>query len=522
MIVSFSIGVSSPRVINSLRGLVDNIDFSTYPSIQDLINEAELRKLVFDRIIFSIKVLDMANPEKDLSDLFKFIRDCSEQTEVVYISTPKDARDQEISGIFDKIFNSQKYTSVFLTQATSKTILDIVTVDIATLKTKYGSGEGTGEKEKKGFLGSVFGSGSKKNVKNSIPTESKPDTSETDGISTGELRENNQESSYTKPVSSGGPAVGDVRNPIPTENNIKPLGVVGGSVPVVGGELNISGGISGSSDMEMDLSIGDLGMAHSDTGYLGEEDEEELKQLSAMSETTSEDPVQDGLNPVSEIQEPTNIGIKSTEEQQQQSIFEEYERFSSNVVLVISDGGSKSAQAFIDNVCRVRDALDRDVLIVDMDMQSNRVLSFINTERFYNSGSAEGISKLRVYTEDLVGVASEGYGEVINGRVLSRFLSSRSISRYSKIFIDCPVGSLKYLPEEIITQCDISIICGNDRADLMKMSLDLTNREMLSYKSECYVCENGVVNFTGGLSVRDLEYVRSLCLFAGKSWLGRV
>lgn len=518
MLVSFSIGVSSPRVINSLKGLVDNIDFSTYPSIQDLINEAELRKLVFDRIIFSIKVLDRANPERDLSDLFKFIRDCSEQTEVVYISTPKDARDQEIASSFNKIFNSQKYTSVFLSQATSKTILDIVTVDIATLKTKYGSGEGTGEKEKKGFLGGVFGGGSKKNVKNPIPTESKPDTSETDGISIGELRENNQESSYTKPVSSGGPVIGDVRNPVPTENSINPLGGVGDSVPVVGGESIISGGISGSSDAEMDLSIGDLGMAHSDTGYFSEEDEEELRQLSNMSDESAEEPTH---NATPEMPKPESA--KQVEEQQpQQSIFEEYEKFSSNVVLVISDGGSKSAQAFIDNVCRVRDALDRDVLIVDMDMQSNRVLSFINTERFYNSGSAEGISKLRVYTEDLVGLASEGYGEIVSGRVLSRFLSSKSISRYSKIFIDCPVGSLKYLPEEIITQCDISIICGNDRADLMKMSLDLTNREMLSYKSECYICENGVVNFTGGLSVRDLEYVRSLCLFAGKSWLGRV
>ena len=67
----------------------------------------------------------------------------------MYISTPKDARDQEIASSFDKIFNSQKYTSVFLTQATSKTILDMVTVDIATLKTKYGSGEGISEKEKK-------------------------------------------------------------------------------------------------------------------------------------------------------------------------------------------------------------------------------------------------------------------------------------------------------------------------------------------------------------------------------------
>lgn len=520
MLVSFSIGVSSPRVIASLKGLVDNIDFSTYASIQDLINEAELRKLVFDRIIFSIKVLDKANPEKDLSDLFKFIRDCSEQTEVVYISTPKDARDQEIASIFDRIFNSQKYTSVFLTQATSKTILDMTTESIATLKTKYGRGEGTGEKERKGFLGSVFGGSSKKNVKNSIPTEPKPDTSETDSVSTGELRESNQESSYGNQSGSSRSIMGGVGSTSPVENSVKPLGVVGGSAPVVGGEPNLSGGISGSGDMEMDLSIGDLGMAHSDTGYFSEEDEEELRQLSDMSSG----PTGESTNGSSNAQEmPKHEGTNKVEEQQpQQSIFEEYEKFSSSVVLVISDGGSKSAQAFVDNVCRVRDALDRDVLIVDMDMQSNRVLSFINTERFYNSGSAEGISKLRVYTEDLVGVASEGYGEVVSSRVLSRFLSSKSIGKYSKIFIDCPVGSLKYLPEEIITKCDISIICGNDRADLMKMSLDLTNRELLSYKSESYICENGVVNFIGGLSVRDLEYVKSICLFAGKSWLDRV
>ena len=366
----------------------------------------------------------------------------------------------------------------------------------------------------------MFGGSSKKNVKNSISTESKPDTSATDAVSTGELRENNQESSSGNTSGSSRSIMDGVGNTVPVENSVNPLGVVGGSVPVVGGEPNINGGISGSNDMEMDLSIGDLGMAHSDTGYFSEEDEEELRQLSNMSGESTEEPTHDSaITP--EIPKPE--GIKEVEEQQhQQSIFEDYEKFSSSVVLVISDGGSKSAQAFVDNVCRVRDALDRDVLIVDMDMQSNRVLSFINTERFYNSGSAEGISKLRVYTEDLVGVASEGYGEVVSSRVLSRFLSSKSIGKYSKIFIDCPVDSLKYLPEEIITKCDISIICGNDRADLMKMSLDLTNRELLSYKSESYVCENGVVNFVGGLSVRDLEYVKSICLFAGKSWLDRV
>ena len=81
MMIAFCAGSSSNRVIEKLSSVVDNITFRTYDNMEELVTEAILRHIDFERIVFTSKFL--SNPEDDLRKLQEFLTEYSNNTELV-------------------------------------------------------------------------------------------------------------------------------------------------------------------------------------------------------------------------------------------------------------------------------------------------------------------------------------------------------------------------------------------------------------------------------------------------------
>ena len=85
------------------------------------------------------------------------------------------------------------------------------------------------------------------------------------------------------------------------------------------------------------------------------------------------------------------------------------------------------------------------------------LLSYLNTTRFYSSNAMEGISKKRIYTEDNIGIVSNGYGVPASSKDLKILLTSKLVRKYDLILIDCPVDCLSIIDEELVKMCHVLV-----------------------------------------------------------------
>lgn len=582
MLVSISIGSKSRAVINTLKVSADNFDFATYSSMGELIKSATLRHICFDRIVFSSEILDSNDPEEDLRALHEFITNYSSQTELVFIIKNSSEAEGNLDKLFCSMFNSPMYTPVIMKKANAQTLLEIVRDDITELKTRYyvlqdkedkvitSASTGTDKpkeqskevveqqkpEKKKGFFDRVFGSNSKKEaLLKEMASNSKENV--TDAGNTGEMvPESTPDNGNQINVSSVGEV--EMSNTNSSSGNYQQenifSGAKNGSVSV--GTGNLDGGFSESMSEDEMLSIGEFGEKHSDTGFLDSDDEEELKRYaesknesesSSEEGTDSEDEDFYGFTPdfsdsgVERIPDDIEIGtgrVENTEDCDtdkrtveveipkrpvEQPKGNEHSGRKSNIDLIVSVKGSGATQSIVDEAVKLVEEDHIKVLIIDLDLQENGVLSYIDTERFYMQGSNDGISKMRVYEEDGVGVVSNGYGVPVNRRVLMNFITSRLVKKYDMIFIDCPTDSLKLFDYDMISMCNVLVMSGNDRSDLVATTLALTDRRVVDYKVERYIADNCLVEFTGGkYLVEDVTWLNDICLFANGNWLSRI
>lgn len=582
MLVSISIGSKSRAVINTLKVSADNFDFATYSSMGELIKSATLRHICFDRIVFSSEILDSNDPEEDLRALHEFITNYSSQTELVFIIKNSSEAEGNLDKLFCSMFNSPMYTPVIMKKANAQTLLEIVRDDITELKTRYyvlqdkedkvitSASTGTDRpkeqskevveqqkpEKKKGFFDRVFGSNSKKEaLLKDMASNSKENV--TDAGNIGEMvPESTPDNGNQINVSSVGEV--EMSNTNSSSGNYQQenifSGAKNGSVSV--GTGNLDGGFSESMSEDEMLSIGEFGEKHSDTGFLDSDDEEELKRYaesknesesSSEEGTDSEDEDFYGFTPdfsdsgVERIPDDIEIGTgrventvdcdtdKRTVEVEipkrpvEQPKGNEHSGRKSNIDLIVSVKGSGATQSIVDEAVKLVEEDHIKVLIIDLDLQENGVLSYIDTERFYMQGSNDGISKMRVYEEDGVGVVSNGYGVPVSRRVLMNFITSRLVKKYDMIFIDCPTDSLKLFDYDMISMCNVLVMSGNDRSDLVATTLALTDRRVVDYKVERYIADNCLVEFTGGkYLVEDVTWLNDICLFANGNWLSRI
>lgn len=572
MNVAFSIGEKSKMITNTLKKSADNVDFYSYSSIPEMTKESLARHIAFNRIVFSTQILDKNDPEGDLRVLNDFIKNYSNSTEIVMIVTTADH--SGIDKVFTSMFNSPMYTPIILDKATAQSLLQIVTDDITRLKTQYyvldvkqdktivsGSASESPkepapqsveprEPEKKRGLFGIFKGGKNKNSAQTVEPVPAPESTvqDTPNIEEPAPEIDNHFSAGPTSVFTGfgGESAG---SEVGAEKELeKKFEGFGNSTPSDESE-NLGAKFSVEDDEDSELSIGSYGEQHTDTGFLDDDEAEELKQLMEDGDNTEEDAKEESTSEPADGEWNSNATpVRSWEEKEaekneeswskpEEPIIEEPKRYKpirqpiakpnrekTHIDMVVGVRGSGATQAIIDEAVSLVQDEDIKVLIIDLDTKENGILSYIDAERFYMEGANNGINKLRVYEEDGVGVISNGYGVPVSSRALLSLLNSKLLGNYSMVFIDCPLECMEAVSYEVVKKCNILIKSGIDRSDLVATSLALTNRDYVDFKVEKYLMENCLIEFKdeAECSPEDVEWVNRVCLFANGNWLDRI
>lgn len=554
MMIAFCAGSSSNRVIEKLSSVVDNITFRTYDNMEELVTEAILRHIDFERIVFTSKFL--SNPEDDLRKLQEFLTEYSNNTELVMLEMLEESGSEK-EKLFNSFFSSPMYTVVKVKQGSMSIpfLTELVKTDIPTLKVTYGgdvhvndsvvvaksaeeqvkkedikkSVVSAPKKKKVGFFGRLFGGKSDESEEN----ESSSDSTEEVPESTGNIDESvmNAEpeiNSLNQSAMDG--VIGDVaKDVIGAEMNFEENSRVEDAVPVVSG-LSV-GGVENFSpeDDELGLSIGDYGAAHSDTSFLDDSDEEELENYSSNREEDNNSSREDVVNPV-EGSLPDQVEVDPYEkvfsDDMMQGTTEEYsfdvpQENYKNIDIIISNTGSKAIMDIIDSASKYSDD-GNSVLVVDVDNIHHRVLSFIDCNQFYKRDFEYGVDSSRIYVEDGVSFVSNGYGNELSMENLESFLEEEELSRFDIVMVDIPVESICVLNMGILQKCNILIECGSDVSDLINMSLDLTDRSKVSLEMERYIMHNCDAEMLGGVNEETIKTAKESCFFANGCWLDNI
>ena len=526
MVVCFSIGQKSKAVISNLVKTADNVEFLTFDSIKDIIKNAQLRHIDFKRIIISSAIVK--NPQSEFKELSDFIGEYSNTTEVVLMVGEKAKGTVDVE--FNKFFNAPLYTPVVMPRATSRSLLELVLGDIASLAVKYYVPE---EIE---VTGSMAESGESSSFNpNMQDTNTSVDTSNTNsGFGIG-----------------FGPRGIDISNmsSSPADNN---RGYEDFSEKYSGGNKVSAPGYSETvmgqdSDFDDDdLSISDYGAQHSDTGFLDESDADELKAYLESQESSKpvveEDMGTGALRYMDEKSEKvveevaTEQVVQEKVKKPSSSVYIEninrgvtdrikrdfVTKSDLNIDLVLSTRSARATQAIIDEAFNLYRKDDAKVLIVDLDFKENRVLSYLRTGEYYRSSSFEGITKQRIYEEDHIGVCSNGYGVPVLTHDIKSLLSSKAVREYELVLIDCPVDCLSVIDEELIEMFHILVFSGGSRQDLVEMTKGLVNRDFVKLSVEKYIMRTCDVEIDEGVKKSDLEYIKKNFLFANGTWLSKI
>ena len=554
MMIAFCAGSSSNRVIEKLSSVVDNITFRTYDNMEELVTEAILRHIDFERIVFTSKFL--SNPEDDLRKLQEFLTEYSNNTELVMLEMLEESGSEK-EKLFNSFFSSPMYTVVKVKQGSMSIpfLTELVKTGIPTLKVTYGgdvhvndsvvvaksaeeqvkkedikkSVVSAPKKKKVGFFGRLFGGKSDESEENESSSDSTKEVPESTGnIDESAMNAEPEINSLNQSAMDG--VIGDVaKDVIGAEMNFEENSRVEDAVPVVSG-LSV-GGVENFSpeDDELGLSIGDYGAAHSDTSFLDDSDEEELENYSSNREEDNNSSREDVVSPV-EDSLPDQVEVDPYEkvfsDDMMQGTTEEYffdvpQENYKNIDIIISNTGSKAIADIIDSAAKYSDD-GNSVLVVDVDNIHHRVLSFIDCNQFYKRDFEYGVDSSRIYVEDGVSFVSNGYGNELSMENLERFLEEEELSRFDIVMVDIPVESICVLNMGILQKCNILIECGSDVSDLINMSLDLTDRSKVSLEMERYIMHSCDAEMLGGVNEETIKTAKESCFFANGCWLDNI
>lgn len=547
MMVAFCAGSSSSRVIEKLSSVVDNVTFRTYDNMEELVTEAILRHIDFERIVFTSKFL--SNPEDDLRKLQEFLTEYSNNTELAMLEMSEESGSEK-EKLFNSFFSSPMYTVVKVKQGSMSIpfLTELVKTDIPTLKVTYGgdvhvndsvvvaksadeqvkkedakkSVVSAPKKKKVGLFGKLFGGKPEELEENESSTDSTEEVPEPTGnIAESDMNAEPEISSLNQSVVDG--VVGNVaENVIGAEMNFEENSRVEDVVPVVGGLVGGSVEHFSPEDDELGLSIGDYGAAHSDTSFLDDSDEEELENYSSNREEDNNSARENVVSPV-EDSLPDQVEVNPYENDMEQGSYsfdvtpENYK----NIDIIISNTGSKAIVDIIDSAAKYSDD-GNSVLVVDADNIHHRVLSFIDCNQFYKRDFEYGVDSSRIYVEDGVSFVSNGYGNELSTESLESFLEEEELNRFDIVMVDIPVGSIDVLNMGILQNCNILIECGSDVSDLINMSLDLTDRSKVSLEMERYIMHNCDAEMLGGVDEETIKMAKESCFFANGCWLDNI
>lgn len=555
MKVSFSVGNMSEKIINSLSSSLDNVEFYSYKTVPEMIQESSMRHIYFDRIVFSEKILK--DSEKELSELNDYITNYSDNTTIVFVCSKKNGvSDNE--RIFSELFNSPLYTPVLIDKGTVKKLQEFIECDIQEIRAKYYSLDikeartltvksadannsfqevGISEPEKVGFLKGIFRGKQNKSskIENSLPEED----SNNDTLNDDKNYMNPLEEREVKSVSENIVNADDekfVKNDL-TENLKK-----SDLSPSLSGVQNSESDISPYFEDDDFLSLGYMGGQHVDTGFLTEESEEELNSILRSQEVNNVAEPQGIPNATGFLDEKSEKELNSSlGAKREQDVVANKDSISQNYLnsttekkdmknratsfrMILGERGLGSTSYIVDSSMEILDKEGKNILIVDLDYKRNGILSFIDIASFYSTVGNRGIDKLKVYEEDGIGVLSNGFGVEVSERSLVGLMHSDLFTKYDIVYFDCPLDCIDVLSESLLNRCKILIrVMGNIEC-LLSTLIALTDRRSIDFKKEDIIFNRSrfLVFKKEPEYPNDIRLIKDICLFSRNNWLSKL
>lgn len=520
MKVAFFVGQSSSNIIKTLSSTIDNVEFYTYNSIGELIRESTIRHIFFDRIVFSDKVVGDVS---ELGDLVSYLSEYSDTTSVVMLCKSIDS---DVKRMFDDILKSPIYLSAATSTITVSVLTEFIRADMGILRDKYGSSfigdvkavtgkynsgnnskdmGSTEKKKKKGFFG-LFGGKEKKAQKFENSNVDSEDIGTARNIEVG-VSKNSVDSQYIK-------GVDEVEKPFVeggysghAKNTYEGIDVSNESSPSYSGSGNYSGEIkSETNDME-NLSIGDFGEWHSDSGYLDEDSEEALRQ--ELSDR--------GIAPSGDFVPEEDYNLSYSDEEQE--VTEIVELDNSGIILVTGIRGVGVTSRIVNSAVNLVEE-GKKVLIIDFDYKQNGVLSFIDTSLFFARGYMRGITNSKLYSEDGVKVLSNGYGVPVTVEDVLKINDIIQKGEYDTVYIDCPLDCIDLVEGLVGIDYRINILVEGNRGSIMSTFLQLTdcgNIEDDIYDISVIKVFNKISEYSD-----DLFFLKNIMLFGRCNWFSKL
>lgn len=540
MKVMMSLGGNTKRLINTtIAKQVDNIDCLYFPTVDEFIHQSNLRHLVFDRIVFTQKFI---STDVDMKKLCDYVRQYLSSVEIVMIVNKSSSASYEY--LFKKYFDSPLYTLMYIDRVTARNMLDSVQLPIVDVKARYYLLE---NKPKDTGISAVY-DGNSAEISNNhenaerekndsdVPTsfEKVPSFDESfssDSAVKSELKD------IVTPISSGldseSSSLGFSKNPeFPDEGS-----------SLVGDEKNADG-FSTFSVSDFDLSVGDFGSQHSDSGFVGDDDLDELEQFSASR--ASSNAVERGLSdmpvPQGEVVASSTPLIIDKEEQvlsKKPSLMKKPSEApqtmrvstlndnsvssnSSHVgkVNIVTGCSGSGASAYIAGIADKLSKEGKKVLVLDLDCDTNGILSFIDVAKFYEGGYYNGINDKKLYSEDNIDIMSNGYG-MPKPQNIDMLLGDSVFKRYDAVFVDCPLEYLNLMSDNVFCRCNVIVCSITDVSKIIETSYKLSDRSIVSLKKEIYIANNCIVA-NKNIPAGSVSYVKNMCIFANGCWLDRL
>ena len=484
------IGNNDDRIIDALIREIDNIELSSYPTVDEFLAKTEQQQFVWKRLCVSRDFFGSSNEEvkANMEKLNSYVKGKASNTTIVYLVNGQD-KDFALKDIddFNSVFHSPMYTP-FIAMPGSN-IVDITAMvkeDLPIIKAAYYTTvleeqfNKTTVAEKLGFanlgqkIKGVTGSSKGEESETETSSEEVIDESSESPLNEGEVNsgwdsddfenfgesgENSDGSEWSSPESISD---GDSSEKITSWEDLTSESE----------NDEFSEGVSetdGVEDSDDDFNLSGFGNMHADTGFLGEDEEvESLEEL------------QDG-----NLEQGTDYPI----EDMNITSFEDLNGTSRNSKVEIYVGiRGTGVTSFL-----VGEALDlvsqgSNVLIVDLDYDTHGVLSYVDLSAFNNR---EG----KIYREDGVNILSVGFGS--DERISVKAIIEKISHRFDKVFVDCPIEFVSEL-EDTLGSCEIFLCCADNIGALMTTQAMLENRKYVPVKVEKHLCRGKGMLFSTG------------------------
>ena len=578
MVVMIYMGKPTEKIINTLKTQNDAIDCMSFKGVDDFIHQCELRHLVFDRLIFTYSFVKSEDGMAKLRDYVKM--NASSVEIVMLITKPKNPEDEAKTAkqrdVFVKYFDSPLYVVYAIASPTVKTILTAVKSPIVNLKA-VDEIEGSEAAQPSSPKGSFFG---KKNnsEKSGNDSPSKESVKDVENVSSDVVSDSSDSSlvSAFQPNENSSGFVQELEN---LKSDSSENSSVFSDTSVSDGENSDFGMFSGGSFDELDLSVGSFGSQHSDSGFVGDDELDELEEFNRLRNSGSVSGIPTPVEPVSPVSTPIvdvppvsntiekgsmpdgegisdshsvsvgsdrvkNLTLSKKPEIKKDSPIDISKKGTSTVVPeevvsapfvqksnysdpcieegkvnIVTGLSGSGATAYV--ISKAVDAvkIGKKVLIIDLDTNSNGILSFIDSSSFYEKGCNRGIQKGKLYFEDGVDILSNGYGEEV-GSYVNKILTAMS-QKYDIVLVDCPVDCLSVISDKVFCSSNIIVCTISDVSKLIETSSAFYDRNYISLPKEIYISKNCKIS-NKNISMSDIEFVKKCVLFTNGCWLDNI